>query len=119
VADHPEPVQAMVDLGEVAKGDGLEHVERRPNAHIGHVSIESLELSQGPPVHGLALGSPCLARIGEPIVEPLVADQGSEERIGLDQSLPVVVDQCTRAIDLITHVASTSFPDSRTRQTTS
>ena len=100
----------MVDLGQVAKGDGLEHVERRPNAHIVHVPIESLELSQGPPVHGLALGSPCLARIGEPVVEPLVADEGSEEWIGFDQPLPVVVDQGARSIDLTTHVVPLPFP---------
>ena len=106
VAHDLEPVQAVLDLGEVAPGDGLEHVECRPYAHVADgAAVDPVEVLEGPPMQGFPPGPALLARVGEPVVEPLVPDQRAEERVVLEQALPICVDQGSTAIDRVIHVS--------------
>jgi hypothetical protein len=54
-------------------------------------------------VQDFSRGEALLARVGEGIVEPLVADLRAEERVGLEQPFPVAIDEVSRCTRGFTH----------------
>jgi hypothetical protein len=55
--------------------------------------ISNDQLLECPSVQALALRATRRAGIGKPVVETLVADRRPEHRLGLEQVLPVPLDQ--------------------------
>jgi hypothetical protein len=81
VAHDLQTVQPVLDRGDLGLRDRLEHVERRPQAGVGYVTVEPGELGEGGGGRRVATGESLFARIGEPVVEPLVADHRAEGRV--------------------------------------
>ena len=58
-------------------------------------------LGERRPVHGLARRPAGLARVREPVVVALVADGGAQQRVELEQLVPVAVGQRVRSFGLV------------------
>jgi len=88
-----EPVQPEPDRVDVAGGDGLDHVERRSNVLRKVAPVQRCDGGQGVALHPIAVRPPFLRTVVEAVVEPFVADLGTQDRFELQELLPVPVDE--------------------------
>ena len=112
MARRRQAVDAVLERREVAVGDGLEDVQADPQIVVELVAIEQADLLDGTGVQPLAGRAAVRARIGEAIVEPLVTDRGPQERLGLEQAVPVPVDEPSRGLVLRVGQAALTRNDS-------
>ena len=101
--DRVETVQAVLQSGELAAADRLHHAEGGSGVLVEPASIEPLERIQRPRMNLLASCSTFGTGIGEPVVEPLVADHGSQERLEAEQVFPEPVGELTGAFVVVFH----------------
>ena len=102
----------MLEARELARGDRLEDVERRPKPFVLEVAVEQRELLEGGAMEGLPRGASGLARIGQPVVVAFVADHRADDRLELEELLPVPIDERASGVLRLGHGVG-SLPDGR------
>jgi hypothetical protein len=93
----------VLENGEIAARDRLQDVEADPSVLVELVDLEQPELPERAAVQALALRATVGAGVGEPVVEALVADRRPEQRLDLEQPLPIAFEQPVRRGAVVSH----------------
>ena len=100
-----EPVEPVLDGVQVPEGDGLQDVEGGPGRDVERGTADARQVRDGPPLDRLPTGQAGLAGVGETVVVPFVSHLGPEDRLELEQVLPVPVDQFACILLVVGHVS--------------
>ena len=103
MAHGAQPVRTVLEDREVAARDRLEDVEADPPVLVELADLEQPELLERAAVEELALRSTVGSWVGEAVVEALVADGRPEQRLRLEQPLPVAFEQLVRRGPVVSH----------------
>jgi hypothetical protein len=93
VADGGQAVRPVLEPGQLTPCDRVEDVQRDPRVVVQRRAVQRGGLLERAAVQALAFGAPVGTGVGESVVVPLVADRRPEQRLELEQVVPVAFDQ--------------------------
>ena len=104
-----EAVPAVFDLHEVAPGRGREDVERGPQVEVELSGRERVRHLERFALERLPARAALVGDVRQPVVEALVADLRAEDRLELEDPVPVPIDEAECFFGGVLHRRSSSL----------
>jgi hypothetical protein len=103
VAHGAQPVGTVLEDREIAPRDRLADVQADPPVLVELVDLEQPELLERAAVQALTLRATVGSGVGEAVVEPLVADRRPEQRLVLQEPVPIAFELPVRRGAVVSH----------------